>query len=105
MNSLGDPDVNQAREQAEGQLTKTLVRVFRRMKDEASEQDEHDFVFHLAECADDLERFCRLRDNPAAYSFEESRAIVASLLYHASGHLAQAARLYDHFVDPFNPSR
>jgi hypothetical protein len=82
-------------------LKEALVQVFRAVNGGATEQQEHDFVFHLLECSDELCEFADLCRDPHAVGLEKARKIVAALVYHTSGHLAQAARLYDYFPDPF----
>ena len=87
--------------QPSDQLKTAFAAVFRVMNEESGEQKEHDFVFHLTESVQDLAAFADLCRNPDRYTPEETKKIVAAVLYHAAGHLAQAARLYDYFADPF----
>jgi len=86
------------------EIRETLRTVFRSMNEDAQEPQEHDFLFHLLESAEDLAGFSDLCRNPGAYTPDQSKKIVVAVLYHAVGHLAQAARLYDYFPDPFGES-
>jgi hypothetical protein len=64
-------------------------------------QQRADFVFHMTDWQEDLERLVQLYREPGRFPLEQARDIVAALLYHATGHLIAAARLYDYVPDPF----
>ncbi len=61
------------------------------------------FVFHMLDWIEDFEKLFLMYREPEKYSIDEARKIVQEFLYHASGHIAAAARLYDAFLDPFGP--
>jgi len=66
-----------------------------------SRQTEFDFVFHMTDWLDDLVALSRLYRSPGGYSAAEARRVVDGLLIHGVGHIVEAARLWDHFSDPF----
>lgn len=82
-------------------LKTALATLIKEANAQADEQQIYDFVFHLIESTEDLCRFAEFARSPDAFSPDDGKAIVRALLYHASGHIAQAARLYDYFPDPF----
>ncbi len=64
-----------------------------------------DFVFHMTDWIEELERLSRLYSDPLSHNEEEVRRAVTGFLYHACGHIIQAARLYDYVPDPFGEER
>jgi hypothetical protein len=63
-----------------------------------------DFIFHMVDWTDDLERLRELRDRPEIFDTESSSAMVAGFLYHVIPHLTAAGRLLlDEIPDPFTP--
>ena len=65
------------------------------------ERIKDEFVFHLTECIDDLDKYVRLCKSPVGYDLQAAERIVQGLLYHAVGHLISACRKYDYVPDPF----
>lgn len=86
------------------ELEKKLRVVFEGMH-ERSEPDfdsrQHDFVFHMLDWVEDLNRLHALVSDPSKIAADEAERVVQEFLYHAAGHIAAAARLYDEFRDPF----
>lgn len=66
-----------------------------------SARTEFDFVFHMTDWVDDLVNLAQLYRSPDRYSAADARRIVDGLLIHGVGHIVEAARLWDHFSDPF----
>jgi hypothetical protein len=87
-------------------LKERLAQIFMRMNAENDaiadkERACHDFVFHMTDWVADLERLSGLYAHPEAHDEAHAREAVTSFLYHASGHIAEAARIFDVFIDPF----
>jgi hypothetical protein len=90
------------------ELEKTLGRVFAKLHAASSVRfatRQRDFVFHMLDWRSDMTRLSDLYDHPERFSSSEAVSVVQAFLYHASGHIAEAARLYDIFVDPFQAAR
>ena len=65
---------------------------------------KHEFIFHMLDWKDDIDRFARWLDNPDATDAEEASTFVVSFLIHVVPHLNAAGRLLlgkieDPFVD------
>jgi hypothetical protein len=65
------------------------------------ERIKDEFVFHLTECIDDLDKYLHLCKSPLTHDLQTAERIVQGLLYHAVGHLISACRKYDYVPDPF----
>jgi hypothetical protein len=84
------------------QLYRLLRSVLAEIKDSPLDDNTvRDFVFHLTECTDELKELVGLLLEPDRYDVQGAKRIVQAVLYHSSGHIAQAARLYDYFPDQF----
>lgn len=92
------------------QLRELLGRAFdaaqNGLRDELTPEEydrrRHDFVFHMADCADDLVRFAALANSPGQQDEEAATTFLIGLLYHVVPHLNAAGRLLlDHIPDPF----
>ena len=63
---------------------------------------KHDFIFHMLDWKDDIDRFSRWLDNPDVTDAEEASTFVAAFLIHVVPHLNAAGRLLlDKIEDPF----
>ena len=70
---------------------------------EEYEQRRHEFVFHMTDWKDDLERFAALFNNPDQQNEEAASAFLIGFLYHVVPHLNAAARLLlDDVGNPFS---
>jgi hypothetical protein len=66
----------------------------------------HDFVFHLADWQDDLERLATLFKHPDQQDEDSASELVIGFLYHVIPHLNAAGRLLlDEVKDPFAGSK
>lgn len=92
------------------ELKALLGRVFDEaqdgLKDEVGPEEYDrrrlDFVFHMTDWADDLERLRRLYDDPGSMTLDEAKSIVIGGLYHVVPHLDTAGRLLlDEIKNPF----
>ena len=88
------------------ELRAHLRRVFMDANDENPEITNleaacHGFVFHMTDWIRDLEKLASLYDQPAETTREQAEDAITSLLYHASAHINEAARLYDYLPEPF----
>lgn len=54
---------------------------------------KRDFVFHMSDWTEDLERLFQLYRDPGQFSKEEAGDIIAGFLLHASSHIDAAASL------------
>jgi hypothetical protein len=71
---------------------------------EEYENRQHDFVFHMTDWQDDLQRLTDLFKNPDKYDEETASTLVIGFLYHVVPHLNAAGRLLlDEIGDPFSP--
>ncbi len=69
---------------------------------EELEQRRHDFVFHMTDWKDDLERLAEWFRNPECLDEEAASTLVIGFLYHVIPHLNAAGRLLlDEISDPF----
>jgi hypothetical protein len=69
------------------------------------EKRRHDFIFHMADWKDDLERLADLFNNPDQKDVETATLLVIGFLYHVAPHLDVAGRLLlDEIGDPFSES-
>jgi hypothetical protein len=71
---------------------------------------KRDFIFHMTDWQDDLERLQQLIERPKSFSKDEASRIVAGFLYHATSHIKAAASLLldfepIEFEDPRNVVR
>ena len=70
---------------------------------EEFEQRRHDFVFHMTDWKDDLERLAALFNNSDQQDEEAATALLIGFLYHVVPHLNAAARLLlDDTGNPFS---
>ena len=84
-------------------LVKLLNAVYQKAREEpVDEQERQEFIFHMTDWAESLPRLADLYANPSSYSVDDAATIIGELLYHTSGHIAEAARKYDYFPDPFS---
>ncbi|NLY00252.1 MAG: hypothetical protein GXY83_29495 [Rhodopirellula sp.] len=92
-------------------LNTSLEKILGEIDDEACDRADPDrakrraeFIFHMTDGKDDLERLVRWYQAPEQFDEHEAKEIVAATLYHVTGHLIAAARLYDYVPDPFAAS-
>ena len=88
----------------EAAVRELMRKVFARIHDSKEagfEQKQYDFAFHVFETLAELEALTRVGATPDRYSEEEAEVVVRAVLYHSTGHLVAAARLYDKFIDSF----
>jgi hypothetical protein len=83
------------------QLEAMLRSVFRRAAPGDNQAKVDEFVFHMRDWEEDLLRLAAIYRDPDKHTVMECRAAVDGLLYHACGHIMQAARLYGGLLDPF----
>src|SRR5947209_2895462 len=70
---------------------------------EEFEQRRHDFVFHMTDWKDDLERLAALFNNPDQQDEESASVFLIGFLYHVVPHLNAAGRLLlEEIGDPFS---
>jgi len=93
-------------EEALGKVFDTLREELRRELSPAEYQrQKNDFIFHMLDWKDDVDRFARWLDNPDATDAEDSSTFVVSFLMHVAPHLNAAGRLLlDKIEDPFASS-
>jgi hypothetical protein len=72
--------------------------------DEDRARRRAEFIFHMTDCKDDLKRLAHWYQDPEQFDEQEAKEIIAATLYHVTGHLIAAARLYDYVPDPFAAS-
>jgi hypothetical protein len=66
------------------------------------EARKRDFVFHLSDCANDLERLATLLRQKEPDSVSDATVQLLSILYHVIPHLSTAGRiLLGNYSDPF----
>jgi hypothetical protein len=91
-------------------VEEALGRVFDILRDELRGEltpDEYqrrksDFIFHMLDGKDDVDRFVRWVDNPDTVDAEEATTVVTAFLIHVVPHLTAASRLLlDKIDDPF----
>jgi hypothetical protein len=87
------------KEQEKPRAVRLLHSVFKSRHSKGEKQE--DFSFHMLDAMNDIRAFVRLIDRPDRYDLPHAKEVINGLLYHAPGHLAAAARLYDQFFDPF----
>jgi hypothetical protein len=86
-------------------IEKMLMQIFDILQ-EIDDPEEHtrrrqEFVFHMLDWRDDLEKLCEFYTNPDKYGSDTSK-IIAGILYHIIPHLNAAGRLLlDTVPDPF----
>ena len=69
------------------------------------ERRRHEFVFHMTDCKDDLDRLAKWFGNPECQEEEASSTLLIGFLYHVVPHLNAAGRLLlDRIDDPFTES-
>jgi len=83
------------------EVVSRLTAAFRLSLLEADEDATHEFVFHVRECAADLERLVTILKDVSHYSDVDIKEALDGVLLHAAGHIVQAARLYGGFIDTF----
>lgn len=93
------------------ELIELLSKVFDRVRErhlpdseDASpyEEGKRDFVFHLTDWTEDMERLRTLFANPQSYDVEAASNLIVSFLIHVIPHLNAAGRfLLDEISDPF----
>jgi hypothetical protein len=59
----------------------------------ANKKCRQDFVFHMVDWQEDLQRLAELYQHPEKFNAESAGTIVAGFLYHAIPHLREAGRL------------
>jgi hypothetical protein len=70
------------------------------------EKRRHDFVFHLTDWRDDLERFAALFQHPDHQDEDSASELIIGFLYHVIPHLNAAGKLLlDEINDPFAGSK
>lgn len=70
---------------------------------EEYERRRHDFVFHMVDWKDDLERLAHLFKKPEGLDAEGASNLLIGFLYHVVPHLNAAGRLLlDKIDDPFD---
>jgi hypothetical protein len=73
---------------------------------EEYERRRHDFVFHMTDWRDDLERLADLFRHPEQQDEESASVFLIGFLYHVIPHLNAAGRLLlDEIGDPFSQTR
>jgi hypothetical protein len=96
------------------QLEQLLGRVFDGAREglredldpEEYEKRKHDFIFHMTDWKDDLERLAALFNNPDPQGEEAASVLLIGFLYHAVPHLNAAGRLLlDDIGDPFSQAK
>jgi hypothetical protein len=90
--------------QAQVGIEEMLGRVFDEMRTIKNRKEHakqrHEFVFHMTDWKDDVEKLIKLYAEPATNA--EARGIVVEFLYHAIPHLNAAGRLLlERVPDPF----
>ena len=93
------------------QLTALLNKVFDRVREDclpelvdpsAYNNWRQDFVFHMTDWMQDLERLRKLFNNPEQFGVENASHVIVSCLIHVIPHLNAAGRLLlDEVSDPF----
>jgi hypothetical protein len=69
------------------------------------ERRRHDFIFHMTDWSDDLERLADLFKHPEQQEEESASVFLIGFLYHVIPHLNAAGRLLlDEVGDPFAPA-
>lgn len=70
------------------------------------EQRRHDFVFHMLDWKDDLERLALFFSNPDCLDEEAASSFLIGFIYHVLPHLNAAGMLLlDEIKDPFAASK
>jgi hypothetical protein len=93
-------------------LDDILGRVFDKVRErqlqegvDAAQYDcwKRDFIFHVTDCAPDMERLRELFQSPEKYDADNASHLVVSFLIHVIPHLNAAGRLLlDEVSDPFS---
>lgn len=88
-------------------LMDLLGRVFEDVKerthDESFERNKRDFLFHMTDWQEDLEKLAELFRNPTSWEADSACDFVVGFLYHVVPHVNAAARLLVGCVgDPFS---
>jgi hypothetical protein len=91
-------------------LEKLLAAVynqFQRLDNRAANAEaRRDFVFHMTDWLDDLDRLQAIYHHPEQWDREEAGRQIAGFLYHVIPHLKAAGRLLlDEVPDAFEPAR
>jgi hypothetical protein len=87
------------------QIEKLLRAVFERVRGSEDEESTRNFVFHMRDWEDDLQRIAAVYRDPGTHSEQACKEAVDGMLLHACGHIMQAARLYGGIIDPFGASK
>ncbi len=84
------PATNATRERLLGRV----YRAYQGLDDPAADrQSRKDFVFHMTDWADDLQRLALLYREPEKFTRVQAESTVAGFLYHVIPHLVEAGRL------------
>jgi hypothetical protein len=86
-------------------VKKKLERVFRYLEGAgpaSRDRRTYDFVFHMTDWQEDLEKLSRVYRKPDEATDAKWREAVEGFLYHVIGHLLAAADLNGYVPDPFN---
>jgi hypothetical protein len=91
-------------------LEKLLSDTFENYRDvenpEVFAQDKAEFVFHMTDWIEDLEKLAALYKNPKLLSSESAHDAIFGFLVHAVPHLNAAGRLMlGEISDPFAPAK
>jgi hypothetical protein len=107
--TVGAPPSNALNEPSKA-LAKLLAAVynqFQRLDNRAANAEaRRDFVFHMTDWLDDLDRLQAIYHHPEQWDREEAGREIAGFLYHVIPHLKAAGRLLlDEVPDAFEPAR
>jgi len=87
-------------------LLASVYRRYQRLDDRAADvQARQDFIFHMTDWLDDLDRLKVIYDNPERFDRTEAGREIFGFLIHVIPHLKAAGRLLlDEISDPFEES-
>jgi hypothetical protein len=88
--------VSKNRETTSKKLKSLLASVFDQLQDVVPElraRHRHNFVFHMTDWIDDLDKLQDLYRRPEAFSKDDAAVFIAGFLYHVVPHLRAAGRL------------
>jgi hypothetical protein len=85
-----------------GRLLAAIFDDFRSHKSKSYRRRQLDFIFHMTDWSDDLERLAELFKHPNKYDRETAGLFICGFLYHVIPHLNAAGRLLlDEIPDAF----
>jgi hypothetical protein len=75
-------------------LLASIYNTYQKLDDAAANKAARsDFVFHMTDWEENLRALAQLYEHPEQFGRADAKRIVAGFLYHATAHVAEAARL------------